>query len=134
MPCVLFGHRSVEITLQKTISDMSNSSNPLFVYKLLSFFERKDENWVNWKNWVWRGTNFLKNHQAKKGGEKINKKFVWMMGCFVLIYSLVVIMLSDTAFKKSSLEILSSKVVVISYRLASFLLKFRLICVCKYLD
>ena len=72
------------------------------------FFWRGNE---NSKKLGRTGTNFFKNHQVKRRRER-EITFVRWSDFFILICSLLVVMVTDTAFRKSTLENLFLKVVV----------------------
>ena len=89
------------------------------------------------KNWIEGGDHFFKKSSGQKG--RGGRKYKLCSGdeiFLILIYSLLAIMVTDTAFRKSSLENIFLKVVVpvtskhCSYHtgLLVFCRKFRLIC------
>ena len=58
------------------------------------------------------GDQFLKRLQGESGGQEKDKKLYGWWVFFILIYSILAIMITDTALGKFSLENLFAKVVV----------------------
>ena len=59
-----------------------------------------------------RGDQFLKRLQGESGGQRKDKKLYGWWFFFISIYSILAIMITDTALGKFSLENLFAKVVV----------------------